>query len=211
MAIQILGADGTSVGGVQPDGSQRTTARPLTALSWISIGESSGLLTGAAAAAAVFSFRYAGTGLLVVRRLQVGFVTTTAFTAAQALAYRLFVARAFTTSDSGGNVITLTGNNGKHRTSLGTPGTLDMRIAAAGALGAGIRTLDTNAIAIAGGTSSAVGASMPITNLVATEALSHQLVLAPNEGLVLANVIAMGAGGVINLYVNIEFAEVTTY
>ena len=37
------------------------------------------------------------------------------------------------------------------------------------------------------------------------------MVLAQNEGLVVTNLIAMGAAGVINLSVNIEFAEATSF
>jgi hypothetical protein len=34
--------------------------------------------------------------------------------------------------------------------------------------------------------------------------------LAPNEGVVIANLTAMGAAGIVRLYVNVEFAIATT-
>lgn len=189
----------------------RTTLRPMEILAWNSVGATSGALTGVAANGPVFSLRNISSNLLVVRRVQVGFSTTTAFTTAQALAYGLIFARSFTASDSAGTAIVQTGSQNKHRTSLATPTSLDMRISAAAALTAGTRTLDTVPLGVASGASTAVGTVMPTTPLLSHDAGDHPLVLAQNEGLVITNLIAMGAAGVINLHVNIEYAEVTSY
>lgn len=189
----------------------RVSLRPAEVLGWFSVGAKSGALTAVAAAGPLFCLRNLAANLIVVRRLQVGFITTTAFTAAQALAFELFFARAFTASDTGGTAIAMTGSQGKHRTSLATPTSLDMRICAAGALTAGTRTLDTAPLALAGGASNAVGAAMQPFPLLSHDAGDYPLVLAQNEGLVLANSVAMGAAGIIALHVNVEFAEAAAF
>ena len=189
----------------------RVSIRPAEVLGWYSVGAKSGALTGVAAAGPVFTLRNLASNPVMVRRLQVGFVVTTAFTTAQALAFELFFARAFTASDSAGTAIALTGSQNKHRTSLATPTSLDMRVAPAAALTPGTRVLDTMPLGVAGGAASALGAAMQPFALVSHDAGDYPVVLAQNEGLVLANSIAMGAAGVIALHVNIEMAEALAF
>ena len=189
----------------------RTSSRPDEALTWISVGATSGLVTTLAAGAAVFSFRNIGSNLIVVRRITVGFLTTTAFTAAQPIAYQAFFARGFSASDTGGTAIAITANQNKMRTSLNTPTNLDMRISTTAALGAGTRTLDTVALGITGGGSTGLGTGFAPQPLFSHDAGDYPLVLANNEGIVIANTILMGAVGVGNVIVNIEFAEMTSY
>ena len=212
MSVKLVDTAGTNE--LKIDASHnagRASIRPDEALTWISVGAASGALTGVAAAGPVFSFRNIGSNVLVVRRMTVGFITTTAFTTAQGLGYSLSFARSFSASDSGGTPIAITGSQNKMRTSLPTPTNLDCRISSTAALTAGTRTLDTVSLGVVGGTSDAVGTSMPVTALVQHDAGDYPIVLANNEGLVITNNIAMGAAGVVNLYVNIEFAEATTY
>ena len=87
----------------------------------------------------------------------------------------------------------------------------DIRIASTAALTAGTRTLETVALASAAGTTSGVGTSMPITPLFSHDPGDYPLILAQNEGFIITNGIAMGAAGVINLIVNIEFAEAASF
>jgi hypothetical protein len=211
MAIQTQG-----FGGVVDDvdttfRARRTTIRPAESVSWCSVGAVGNAITGVAAAGAIFSFRNLAANLIIVRRVQIGFVTTTAFTTAQGVAYRLFVARAFTASDTGGNAIAFTGSNAKHRTSLATLTSTDCRMTATGALTAGTRTLDANSIGAAVAGSNALAVSMPMTLLFSHDAGDYPLVLAQNEGFVITNDIAMGAAGVLAVYVNVELAEATSY
>lgn len=213
MSVQILGQDGTSVQAVDATfKASRSTLRPAEVIGWYSFGATSGALTGVAAAGPVFSLRNTGTNLLKVRRLQVGFVTTTAFTTCtQGLAYNLLFATGFTVSDSGGTALYTAGQN-KHRQSFtNITSAPDVRISTTAAITAGTRTLNTIAMGVAGGTSAAVGDSMPITSLLSHDAGDYPIILAQNEGLVVTNAIAMGAAGVIALHVNIEFAEVASY
>ena len=213
MAIQTQGFSGIVPEVDTTFRAQRLTVRPQEVVSWLSAGAPSGALTGAAANTAVFSFRNLAANLIVVRRIGVGYVTTTAFTTAQQVDFGLMVARSFTASDTGGTAIAFTGSNCKHRTSLTTPTSLDCRIATTGALTAGTKTLDTNHISQTGGFSSGAGAGLAIAtnNLLSHDTGDYPLVLAQNEGFNVMNLTALGAAGVIKLYVNIEFAEAAAY
>jgi hypothetical protein len=80
-------------------------------------------------------------------------------------------------------------------------------IANTGANSAGTRTLDSQAMSFAGGSSTAIGTSMPMTPLFQHTPGDYPLILASNEGFILNNVILMGATGVVNLLVNVEWME----
>ena len=144
--IQSGSAAGTALLVDPAHGAARVSVRPQDVLGWYSIGAASGSLTALAANAGIFSFRNLSANPIVVRRIGVGFVTTVPFTTAQMMSFALFAARNFTASDSGGTAIALTGANGKHRTSLGTPTSLDCRIATTVSLGGGTRSLDASAL-----------------------------------------------------------------
>ncbi|MBN8995219.1 MAG: hypothetical protein J0H94_08330 [Rhizobiales bacterium] len=193
----------------------RTSLRPFELTGYFAFGAQSGALTGVAANGPVFSLRNAAgnSELVLVRHIGLGFLTTTAFTTPQTVDYGLFVARSFTASDSGGTAISVTGSNTKVRTSLAAPNSLDARIAAAAALTAGTRTLDTNALAQLGAWSGGAGQGIvPVQNNLWDQYTGDQLiVLAPNEGLVIANLTTMGAAGVARLYINVEFAIASAF
>jgi hypothetical protein len=201
---------------VEPiDRAGRVTLRPMDRLGWFCLAARSGALTGAGANTAVFSFRNLSSNQIVVRRVGIGFVCTTGFTAAQELSWGLKVARAFTASDSGGTPIALTGNNVKLRTALATLSSVDCQISSTGALTAGTKTLDTNDLGIisAHAAAATAGNLLPLVsnNLLAHDAGSHPLVLGLNEGINVMNLVAMGAAGVGTLVVFVELAEVLTY
>lgn len=191
----------------------RVSIKPNESLGWNSIGAQSGLLTTVAANEAVFSFRNISANPIIIRRVGVGFLCSTPFTAAQKVDFGLMIARAFTVSDTGGTAIALTGNNAKHRTSLGTPTSVDMRIATTGALTAGTKTLDANTVGMVGAWVPAAGTIVNAAqdNLLSHAAGDHPIILAQNEGINIQNLTLMGAAGIGTLYVNIEFAEVASY
>ena len=211
MAIQLIGT-GAAIQEIDAAfKAARVSIRPVEVINWLSYGAVSGALAGVAANGPVFSLRNTGANLLMVRRVQVGFVTTTAFTAAQGLVYQVLRASGFTVSDSGGTSLYLAGQN-KHRLSFtNIAAAPDLRISSTAALTAGTRTLETVSMGNAGGTSNALGSSMPKIALLSHDTGDHPMILAQNEGLVVTNVIAMGAAGVIQLHVNIELAEVASY
>jgi hypothetical protein len=205
---------GTAAAEVDPSFSAvRMSLRPMEATGWHSVGLLTGALTGIAANAAIFSFRNISANPILVRRIGVGFITTTAFTAAQMVQYGVKVARAFTASDTLGTAIALTGSNTKLRTALAVPTSVDCRISAAAALGAGTKTLDPNDIGTAIGFAGGVGQGITpaLNNLFAHDTGDHPLTLVQNEGFNIMNLLLMGAAGVGTAVINFEFAEATDY
>lgn len=196
---------------IQDNKAARAAIVPNDVINWQSFTMKTGLLTGAAAGSSIGSLRNGGSNLLLIRRIGLGIVENTAFTTAQLVDFACYVARGYTVADSGGTQINLGGNNNKHRTSLTTlSGTVDLRIAAAAALTAGTRTLDSTPVAGIGVWAGAVGTLLPKVsdNLFAQHTGDYPLVLAQNEGLILSPITLMGAAGVLTLYWDLEFAEV---
>jgi hypothetical protein len=176
--------------------SIRVSERPPEILGSYQIALISGLLTGVAAGGTVYSLRWSpsvSTNLCMIRRVEIGVATTTAFTAAQSLQYSMTIARAFTSNDSGGLSAALAQAN-------------------TGTMTAVARTLDSFPIAYVatGGTAAApIPTIMPITPIYQHQAGDYPLILANNEGFVILNTITMGAAGVINLTVNVEWMELS--
>jgi hypothetical protein len=192
----------------------RTSEHPPEILGAYQIGLTSGALTVVTGGATVYSFRWAPattTLLCMVRRVEIGFATTTAFGTAQALQYSMQIARAFNSSDTGGTAAAFTQTNtGKMRTVMPTSafaGGGQIMIANTGANTAVSRQLDTQAMAFAQGSSTAIGTSLPITAIYQHQPGDYPLIFANNEGFIINNVTTMGATGVINLVVNVEWME----
>jgi hypothetical protein len=173
---------------------------------------SGAMAAGLASASPVYSFRYTGTGTAVIRRVRVSVAgTATAFVAGTAQ-LQMFSARAFTASDSGGTAATLTGNNGKLRTSMGTTGVGDMRIASTATLTAGTRTLDADplaAIDFAIGTAVSVQYAGPSQVLYEPKAGEYPLALATNEGFVIQATVP--ATGTWQFTVQVEWDELPAF
>jgi len=215
MAIIQSGASGTTTMTVDPTFlAARTSEHPPEILGAYQIGLTSGALTVVTGGATVYSFRWAPattTLLCMVRRVEIGFATTTAFGTAQALQYSMQIARAFNSSDTGGTAAAFTQTNtGKMRTVMPTSafaGGGQIMIANTGANTAVSRQLDTQAMAFAQGSSTAIGTSLPITAIYQHQPGDYPLIFANNEGFIINNVTTMGATGVINLVVNVEWME----
>ena len=191
----------------------RVTVRPSESLGWLSFSAQTGNLTGITATANVFSFRNLSANPILVRRLGVGFITTTAFTTAQTMSFALNFARAFTVSDSGGTALTLTGSNAKHRTSMATLTSVDARIATTVGLTAGTKTTDATDLATVAGWSAGQGVTITpaLANLFSHDTGDYPLVIAQNEGFNIFNRTAMGAAGVGVAYLNVELAEASAF
>jgi hypothetical protein len=187
----------------------RTTQRPMRVLAWNEIAAQTGALTTIAAGGRLFSMRNSGANLILVRRVGWGFMTTTAFTTAQALDYSLFIARNFTVGDTVGTDVSPTGNMAKHRASLATPN-VQARLAAAAVVSGGTLTQDTQAVGIiAAGSNGLATGMVPVqNNLLDHTADDLPIVLAQNEGITIVNNTLMGAAGVIKCYINVEYAEI---
>ncbi len=215
MAIIQSGANSTVLQTVDPTmTAARVTMRPSELLGAYELGLVSGNLSGVVAAATVFSFRWApatSTNLCLIRRVEIGFSTITAFTTAQSLQYSLQVARQWTANDTGGLSAAFTQTNtAKFRTTMPTSafaGGGQIMIANTGANTAGTRTLDTQAMAFVNGSSTAIGTTMLNTPIIQQQTGDYPLILATNEGFIINNVQTMGGAGVINLFVNVEWFE----
>lgn len=216
MAIIQSGANSTVLQTVDPTMTAgRVTIRPPELLGAYELGLVSGALTGVAAGAPVFAFRWApavSTNLCMIRRVEIGFSTITAFTTAQSLQYSIQIARQWTANDTGGLTAAFTQTNtAKMRTTMPTSafaGGGQIMISNTGANTAGTRTLDTQAMAFVSGSSTAIGTTMPNTAIIQHQTGDYPIILAANEGFIINNAQAMGAAGVINLYVNVEWFEV---
>ena len=188
------------------------------------IAVTSGLVTGLSAGDPIFSLRWAPSlptsnprqlTTFVLQRMRVKWRTITDFTATQEAGIDVFLARAFTASDSGGTAATLTTNNAKKRTSFPTTLLTDLRIATTGALTPGTRTLDAQPIA-SDVYSDLANAATVQKGRVDVEVLDqdqdrYPIVLAPNEGIVVENRITMGAGGTARVIVEIDWLELQRY
>jgi hypothetical protein len=180
------------------------------------VAMTSGALTGVAAGTAnvVAAMRQIDSASVIqIRKIQIGWITTTGFTAAQYMDFGVYVARSYTVSSSGGTAWSGASNNGKLRTSLGLPTNLDARIATTAALTAGTFTADTNPIAQCGcwNAAGAAGGVIPMTILLDQGPGDYPLILAQNEGLIVCPMTAMGAAGVGILTVLVEGCSSTAY
>jgi len=216
MGFAIQSADGSIVAELDTTfKALKVAIRPVEVTGWWSVAAKSGAATGIAANGTVFVLRQAAATLLLLRRLGIGFLATTGFTAAQVVDFQASISRAYTVGPTAGTAIALTGNNAKHRTSLTSPTSIDLRISAAAALTAGTRTQDANNIGMVAGYATAAGVGVIIpnsnNNLFGHDPEDYPIVLQQNEGVEVQVTTAMGAGGVGFIYGSIEFAEASAY
>ena len=224
MAIIQSGVSGSTLMTVDSTfAAARTAQRPIEQLGTYFYGGFTGLYTGAGANTPIFSMRFvAGSAgqaqIALIQRVTINYVLNTGFTAGQQIAFGAYVARSFSGSDSGGTQIVVSGNNQKSRTSnqtsqIATSG--DMRIASTAALTAGTRTLDSQALGVAnswsGTTLQTTGVQVP-QQVTLYECFTGDtpIVLQSNEGLVINNIVALGAAGVITIAINVEWTESNT-
>lgn len=222
MAVQLKGNSGI-INEVEANSrAQRTTVLgpDIASNGAYRLSAQSGLLTGVAAASAtagfLFSFRWSnGSKLALIERIRARWHTVSGFTAAQEVGLDIIQARNFTVSSSGGTAVTITGDSMKKRSSHGTTNVGDIRISSTGALTAGTLTLDGNAIAHGGFAELAAAATVP-KGFFQAEFNSERdgvmpLVLAVNQGLIVRNLILMGAGGTARVSVEVDWREVDSY
>jgi hypothetical protein len=222
MAVQVKGNSGT-VGEIEANSrAQRTTVLgpDIGSNGSYRLSAQTGLITGIAAATAtagfIFSFRWTNAAkLALIERIRAQWITVAGFTAAQEVGLDIIQARNFSASSSGGTAVTITGDSMKKRSAHGTTNVGDIRISTTGALTAGTLTLDGNAIAHGGFAELAAGAAVP-KGRFETEFDSRRdgvspLILAQNQGLIVRNLILMGAGGTARVNIEMDWREVDSY
>jgi hypothetical protein len=194
----------------------RVAIKPDEQFGSYNLSTATGALTGIAANAPIFSFRWApGTSnYCVIKRISIAFNCTTGFTAGQSMGYNLVVARNFLASDTVGTAVTAGySQNNKNRTSLYNSTVTDIRISAAAALTAGTRTLDGNPLATIYfyAQTTTAGTLLPTTNLLSYNLNDYPLLLQNNEGFIITNALLMGAAGAGTAFVNVEWFETDGY
>lgn len=226
MAIQIQGNGGVVA---EVDGTTfralRVTNRPINygALGYYRAGALSGTIAAALAAnSEVYQHRWTdATNLCLVYKVQVSAGANVAATAAAITALRMTAARSWTVAGSGGTRLTLTGNNCKLRTSMGTSLVNDAGIASTGALTAGTKTLDSTDLGVV-----SIGIlTGAITVAVSGNLISrgdgilydadgegfHPLILAQNEGFVIRSGVIFPAAMTWQLGVDVVWAEAAAF
>lgn len=178
------------------------------------VGAVSGALTGVAAGGIVYTFRAPTTPSLwfVLKRVTVSAVITTAFTTAQALDYDIVKATSWTGGDTGGTAIIMSGG-GKVRANMPNSQMAQIMIATTAANAAGTpKTLDTNALAEGViSQTNAIGSGGQVDLYKHDATGEHPIVLGSNEGFNIRVVTAMGAVGVVKLYVSTTWVEAPGY
>lgn len=180
----------------------------------------SGLVTLAAAgtttAGHMFVMRNPSTTKKVnIRYVGCEFATTTAMAAQQPMGYDLIVARAYTVSSTGGTAIdmfTLTGSQKVRTNQPTTAFTANcVRMCTTAGLNAGTHDLDSQAFCRKMFLSPLLGDVARVDLLDARDdgVNSHRspITLGQDEGIIVRNVVLMGATGVGNLIINVEWDE----
>lgn len=168
------------------------------------------MAAGLAANAPIASFRYGGTGVATVRRVEISLGDTATAFAAGVVDFDLVAARAFTASDSGGNAATLTGNNGKLATGFATTAIADLRVSSTAALSAGTRTLDATPLSsVTSSETATAGQGVPLPPLHLSGPNEYPLVLANNEGFAVLGTVP--GTGTWSFVVKVCWDELTAY
>jgi hypothetical protein len=220
VAILLNGNGGVTA---EVDGSTfrtlRTVPKPIEhgAFGHYRLATTVPLVATQAANGTLFSFRWGdATRLCVLQKLRLGILQTPAATATLFERYQMFIARGFSASDSAGTAITLTGNNMKKRTNMGTTLVTDIRKSAAAAgLTVGTRTLDAEPVLEL---DHAHMITTPNINVVEKQLDTdagdgvHPWVFAQNEGFIIRGpTTVFGAAGTADLMVEVAWAEVAAY
>lgn len=178
-----------------------------------------GVTTGSATNGHIWACRWAPTAATalqqkaLIQRLRVRAFTIAGYTAAQEVRLALFKMTGYTVAHSGGTGAAALTPSLKR---TGMPAAvMTGRIAGTDQLTAGTQTLDTDPIAGAAYAELAAAATVAKGSLeifLSTEDLTeHPIVLSANEGLLVRNEVAQGAGGTMRLVVEMDWLEVERY
>jgi len=196
---------------LDPGGSRRVNIRPIISgtLGEYQTALTSGVMAaGLAANSTVWSFRYTGANLCLIEKVILDGVGSIVAFAAGSATFRLFAARSFSASDSGGTAAVLTGNNCKLRTTYATTAVGDLRISSTAALTTGTRTLDSQPFGqVTNGFTAVAGASIPEATLFDNYEAGHHQILANNEGCILQA--SVPATGTWTFGITVKWTEVT--
>ena len=214
MAVIQSGASSTTLMTVDPTNlAARVTLRPNELTGSYRASLVSGTIAASTAAGILYTFKYTGTGVCIIRSVQVGEQVTTAYTAGSMRLGLYIVRTSFTQGTTNGTQTIFSVN--KKRTSQSTPN------ASAVISTTTVITGDTT------GSEDSVAYNHVLLSLPATitttpvdglrdfinpySATSYPIVLAQNEGFRIKNDTAFAATGSGNLVVAVEWEEATAY
>lgn len=176
-----------------------------------------------AADSEIFQFRYVTSNnrVCLVHGVAISAgIGAAAPTAATNLSFRMTVARGWTAAGSAGTRATLTGNNGKLRTSHQTSEVNDMGISTTTNLSTGTKTLDAQDMGgVTFGASTGAltvqmqGILLPKTSLFGDvdRPMGYPLVLATQEGFIIRNGLAFPAGMLWRFQVDVAWTETDAF
>jgi len=189
----------------------RTTIRPNEVTGAYRWTATSGSIAAATAAGILFTWKYTGSGVAVLRRIDVGLNVTTAYTQGGLRVSTYFVRTTFTQGSTNATAVTLTGNNGKKRTSHATTNASAFILTTTGITGDTASGEDVtpfcSTLLNLPGSINVVG---PQT-LYQDDPTDFPLVFAANEGFRIKNDTAFAATGVSSLTVIVEYDEMAAY
>lgn len=225
MSQQIRGQDGTSAGTTMQVSSSGAAHTMRQGPDIGSVGSRnmtttiSGALTTIAAKTAsaghLYAFRNAtstATKLIALHRLKLRFRPTVAATVAQEIGFSVWRATAYTAQATGGADVTLTTPQAKLRVSLPVTEAAIHFANSTGALTAGTYTLDSLPILQQHDWNLASGAAVPFPLIDIDHDFGEQpLILAQNEGFIVANDILMANSLAGKLVVTAVWSDIPSY
>lgn len=173
-------------------------------------GKYSGAIAGVAGGGHLWAVRWApGTDprqFATIQRMRVRAFTVAGYTAAQEVMLAVWKLTGYTAAHTGGNAITPIPKRAAFNAALMTG-----QVANSSALTPGTQTLSTDSMAAASYAELAAAATVQkgqIDILMSTEDLvEHPIILTANEGLLVRNEVAQGAGGTMRLIVELDWIE----
>jgi len=222
MGIQLIGNSGVVIGGGEEESAPLHVAPHAIAGNWYRFASFTGTIGAALAAnSELLQFRFlSGTKsfALVYKVIFDGLGIVAVATALGPLGFQVVPARAWTAAGSGGTRIAVSGDNLQMETALPNSQVNDIGIATTGALTAGTKTLDANAIGQAiGGVGTAALTAYGPTSIVAPQPLidaqagGQPLKLANQEGFVIKTTHAGPAALTYVAGFTVVWAEVTAF
>jgi hypothetical protein len=221
--LQLLSAGGLVIGGEEEARSpMQVSLMPLGGNGYRYAGFTGTIGAALAANSEVLQFRFLSgtkTFALVEKIMFDGSAIIAAATAAGPLGFMVNPARAWTAAGSGGTRIAVSGDNLQMETAINNSQVSDLGIATTGALTAGTKTIDANAIGlcIGGAGTAAITALGGNTTLIAPQPLldatagGERLVLANQEGFVIRTTHAGPASLTYVAGFTIQWREVSAY
>lgn len=218
MAIQLIGFTAANVAEVGVNRALRVLSYPYPydALGQYRVMHLSGTMAaGLAANSEIFQLRWTdATRLCLINKVFLDGLagSATAFAAGFAKV-DLLIARSWSSDGSGGTAATLTGNNAKLRTSMGSSLMGSIRGSSTGALTAGTKTLDSQGIGVwaftIGTVANVIYAPDRIPLFQALENNQHPIVLAQNEGIVVRATVP--ATGTWQFGISVDWCEIASF